>query len=49
MLELLRELVAQGRVVIPANKNHTNLDPEGIGESLENKGQCKCWNIERLL
>jgi len=36
-VELLRELVAQGRVVIPANKNHTNLDPEGIGESLRTK------------
>lgn len=36
-VELLRELVTQGRVVIPANKNHTNLDPEGIGESLRTK------------
>jgi phosphomethylpyrimidine synthase len=30
----LGELVAQGRVVIPANRNHTNLVPCGIGEGL---------------
>ena len=36
-VRILRELVAQGRVVIPANKNHTNLDPEGIGEGLRTK------------
>lgn len=33
----LRELVAAGKVVIPANKNHTNLEPEGIGEGLRTK------------
>ncbi len=33
----LRELVSQGRVVIPANKNHKNLDPIGIGEGLSTK------------
>ena len=33
----LRELVAQGQVVIPANKNHTRLDPEGIGTGLRTK------------
>jgi len=33
----LRELVARGRVVIPANKNHTFLDPCGIGEGLTTK------------
>jgi phosphomethylpyrimidine synthase len=33
--EEIRELVASGRVVIPANKNHTNLSSFcGIGESL---------------
>ncbi|MBZ4644563.1 MAG: phosphomethylpyrimidine synthase [Petroclostridium sp.] len=36
-VNLLRELVAQGKVVIPANKNHTNLDPEGVGEGLRTK------------
>ena len=30
----LGELVAKGRVVIPANKNHKNLEPCGIGEGL---------------
>ncbi|MEW6623012.1 MAG: phosphomethylpyrimidine synthase ThiC [Bacillota bacterium] len=33
----LRELVAIGRVVIPANKNHKNLSPEGVGEGLRTK------------
>jgi phosphomethylpyrimidine synthase len=33
----LRELVAAGKVVIPANKNHTNLSAEGIGEGLRTK------------
>jgi phosphomethylpyrimidine synthase len=30
----LGEMVAQGRVVIPANRNHRNLKPCGIGEGL---------------
>ncbi len=33
----LRELVAQGQVVIPANKNHARLDPEGVGTGLRTK------------
>lgn len=33
----LRDLVARGRVVIPANKNHASLDPCGIGEGLTTK------------
>jgi len=33
----LMELVAQGRVAIPANKNHKSLDPEGVGEGLRTK------------
>ncbi len=33
----IRELVEEGRVVIPANKNHKNLDPIGIGETLKTK------------
>jgi phosphomethylpyrimidine synthase len=36
-VDRLRELVAAGKVVIPANKNHTNLEPEGIGEGLRTK------------
>ncbi|MGB9860282.1 MAG: phosphomethylpyrimidine synthase ThiC, partial [Moorellaceae bacterium] len=35
--EILRERVAQGTVVIPANKNHLNLDPCGIGLGLRTK------------
>jgi len=33
----LRELVALGQVVIPANKNHSKLDPEGVGTGLRTK------------
>lgn len=33
----LVELVAQGAVVIPANKNHNALDPEGVGQGLKTK------------
>lgn len=36
-VELLMEKIAKGSVVIPANKNHKNLDPEGVGESLRTK------------
>lgn len=36
-VERLRSLIAAGRVVIPANKNHTSIDPEGIGEGLRTK------------
>ena len=35
--EALRKLVAEGKVVIPANKNHRSLDPEGIGAGLRTK------------
>jgi phosphomethylpyrimidine synthase len=33
----LRELVASGKVVIPANKHHTSLSAEGVGEGLRTK------------
>ncbi|NMM65738.1 phosphomethylpyrimidine synthase ThiC [Clostridium sp. P21] len=33
----LMELVAQGAIVIPANKNHKILDPEGVGQGLKTK------------
>lgn len=36
-IEKLRELVACGKVVIPANINHTSLSAEGIGEGLRTK------------
>ncbi|KAF5055799.1 Phosphomethylpyrimidine synthase [anaerobic digester metagenome] len=35
--EKIRELVALGRVAIPANINHKSLSPEGIGEGLKTK------------
>ena len=53
--EELRERVAAGKVVIPANKHHQSLDPEGVGEGLRTKinvnlGISKdCCNIEMEL
>jgi phosphomethylpyrimidine synthase len=53
--EKLRKLVAEGKVVIPANKNHISLEPCGIGEGLKTKinvnlGVSKdCCNIEAEL
>ena len=35
--EALRDLVAKGQVVIPANKNHKCLEPHGIGRALKTK------------
>lgn len=35
--EEIRDLVAKGQVVIPANKNHTCLKPHGIGTRLKTK------------
>ena len=53
-LEQLVELVAQGKVAIPANHNHTCLDPQGIGSMLRTKinvnlgvsRDCKDYNVE---
>lgn len=51
----LREAVAGGKVVIPANKNHTSLKPCGIGQGLTTKinvnlGVSKdCCNVEAEL
>lgn len=36
-VELLREKIAEGKIVIPANKNHKSLDAEGVGEGLRTK------------
>lgn len=36
-VEELLKLVASGKVIIPANKNHKSLVPEGIGEGLRTK------------
>lgn len=35
--EKLRELLSTGKIVIPANINHTQLSPEGIGDGLKTK------------
>ncbi len=50
----LMQLVAEGKVAIPANKNHKSLNPEGIGSMLRTKinvnlgvsRDCKDYNIE---
>lgn len=52
--EEVRELVAKGVVCIPANINHTSLDPEGIGMGMRTKinvnlgisGDCKDYTME---
>jgi phosphomethylpyrimidine synthase len=36
-VSVLRELIAEGKVVIPANKNHTSLKACGIGQGLKTK------------
>ena len=36
-VESLRQLIASGEVVIPANKNHTSLSPEGVGKNCRTK------------
>lgn len=54
-VEELRNLIAEGKVVIPANKNHKTLSPEGIGQGLRTKinvnlGISKdCCNMEKEL
>lgn len=53
-VEELLSLVAAGRVVIPANKNHKGLEPHGIGEGLRTKinvnlgisKDCQCFDNE---
>ena len=50
----LMQLVAEGKVAIPANRNHKSLDPEGIGSMLRTKinvnlgvsRDCKDYDIE---
>ncbi len=51
-VEQLRALLAEGKVVIPANKNHKALNPEGVGQGMRTKinvnlGVSKdCCNID---
>jgi len=54
-VESLRSLISEGKIVIPANKNHKKLNAEGIGQGLKTKinvnlGISKdCVNIEMEL
>jgi phosphomethylpyrimidine synthase len=36
-IEELRRLVSEGKIVIPVNKNHKSINPEGIGAGLKTK------------
>ena len=36
-IKILKNLIANGQIVIPANKNHTSLNPEGVGKNLRTK------------
>jgi len=54
--DVLREKVASGRVVIPANINHKNLAPRGIGQGLKVKinanigtSEHRCFYRDELL
>ena len=51
-VEELRRLVAEGKIAIPANRNHKTLSPEGVGQGLKTKDEkknsrhvyCYDWN-----
>lgn len=36
-VEEIKELLAEGKIVIPANKNHSSISPEGVGLGLKTK------------
>lgn len=36
-IKILKNLIANGQIVIPANKNHKSLNPEGVGNNLRTK------------
>ena len=52
--EFIRQMVAEGKVAIPANRNHKCLDPNGVGSMLKTKinvnlgvsRDCKDINVE---
>ncbi|WP_027632303.1 phosphomethylpyrimidine synthase ThiC [Clostridium hydrogeniformans] len=54
-LHTLMNLVAEGKIAIPANKNHKSLDPNGIGQGLKTKINVNLgisrddYNLEREL
>lgn len=53
-IKVLMQLMAEGKIVIPANKKHTCLNPEGIGSMLKTKinvnlgvsRDCKDYDVE---
>lgn len=53
-VDKLMELVASGKVAIPANKHHKSLDAEGVGSMLRTKinvnlgvsRDCKDYDVE---
>lgn len=53
-VDMLKDLIAKGQVVIPANINHKSLSHEGIGDGLKTKinvnlgisGDCKNYDVE---
>lgn len=36
-IKILKNLIANGQIVIPANKNHKSLNPKGVGKNLRTK------------
>ncbi|MDV8115342.1 phosphomethylpyrimidine synthase ThiC [Paraclostridium bifermentans] len=36
-IKILKNLIANGQIVIPSNKNHKSLNPEGVGKNLRTK------------
>lgn len=54
-IKTLMNLLAEGKIIIPANKRHTSLNPEGVGEGLKTKINVNlgisrdCCNIENEL
>lgn len=53
-VDYLREKMAEGKIIIPANKNHKNIHPEAVGEGLRTKinvnlgisKDCKSFEVE---
>lgn len=54
-IKMLMNLLAEGKIIIPANKRHISLNPEGVGEGLKTKINVNlgisrdCCNIENEL
>lgn len=46
--EELMPLVAEGKVVICANRHHKCIDPEGVRLDAADEDQCKSRNLQRL-